>query len=109
MIINQESCGVSQATNEYFRKYYVGRKHRNSVFTNHHGRITLKMLVDHDWGAGIPRAQTEIDAMHYGYSLCVVVPYITQRWAHWDREYAEYQRQCEQDLDQSIGPIEFPL
>lgn len=92
---------VHPVTNAHFLKYYVDHGHgRHNVPMNVHGRYKLKAIVEHDWAAGISRAQCEVDCMNMGYSLVISVPYITRRWAEMD---ADYKAWMEEDQRQRLA------
>lgn len=79
--------------NDYYLRYYSGKDARPIR------GVTMKMIIEHSWSAGICKEQTLIDCMIQGYALCVAGPAIERIWAWWDASYAEYCKTQETEND----------
>lgn len=54
----------------------------------------LLYIVRDGWERGFDPAQTAMEAVHMGYSLCVVLPLIKLEWTRIDAEYAAFEAEC---------------
>lgn len=57
----------------------------------------FKIAMD-GWARGLDPHQTAMEAMHMGYSLCVVLPFIDCVWSAMDIRLAEYEANRPADL-----------
>lgn len=88
-----------ESINEYYLKYYLNKP---ALVSRH---VKMATIVDHAWGAGLSSAQTVIDCMNNGFSMCISIPYIKQRWARIDKEYAAHCAEMEKQKKYEVVGI----
>ena len=85
--------------NDHYVMFYLGKEVRPVR------GATLKMIIEHAWGAGICKEQAIIDCMHQGFALCVTEPAVERIWAWWDNSYAEYCKTQESKQTAEVKPL----